>query len=243
MKTIGIVCEGPTDFAILRSVIDVISGEKNEYRLIQPEQDACGHYGNGWKGVWKWCLDHSKILTQYMKDVEPVLDLLVVQLDGDVSRKEKPVHCGCNSIECDFRGTSNPLMCDVNSCPIALPCQDHAPPVTGYISHLKEFVCSLLKQVDDVCIAIPCDSLETWIVAAYDGLEDVELVEDPWDQIIAHGKNYHGIRIAGKKKRPLTFQQQFAPVVCENWGKVTQLCESARDFEACILSQFEQKDI
>lgn len=238
MKTVGIVCEGPTDFVILRSVIDTITGEKNEYRRIQPEQNVCGQYGNGWKGVWKWCQNHSEILAQYMKDAQPVLDFLVVQLDGDVSRKEKPVHCKCDSIKCDFRGISNPLMCDINSCPIVLPCQEHGVPVTGYISHLKGLINSLLNQSDDVCVAIPCDSLETWIVAAYDGLKNVEFVESPWEKIIAHGKSYHDIRIAGGKKRPVIFQR-FAPIVCERWNKVTKLCESARDFEECILKQFK----
>lgn len=102
---------------------------------------------------------------------------------------------------------------------------------------MKRFVGSLLNQADDVCVAIPCDSLEAWIVAAYDGTENIEFIEDPWDRIVAHGKRYHDIRIAGKKKRLSTFHQ-FVPVVCQNWHRVTQLCESARDFEQCILRQF-----
>lgn len=111
MKTIGIVCEGTTDYIILQSVIDTITGERNQYKAIQPERDASTHYLNGWKGVWKWCQDYSEILVQYMKDVQPALDLIVVQLDGDVSRKEKPVHCKCDSTVCDLRENSDPLMC------------------------------------------------------------------------------------------------------------------------------------
>ena len=34
MKCIGIVCEGPTDFIILKAVIDRITGEKNRYLLL-----------------------------------------------------------------------------------------------------------------------------------------------------------------------------------------------------------------
>ena len=42
MKHIGIVCEGPTDYIILRGVIDKITGDKNTgdkntYVMLQPE--------------------------------------------------------------------------------------------------------------------------------------------------------------------------------------------------------------
>jgi len=236
MKTIGIVCEGPTDYVILQGVIDGITSEKNRYMPIQPEPDACGRYMNGWKGVLKWCGEHAGILPQYMKDMQPALDLLVVQLDGDVSRKDKPVHCGCGCVQCERRGIDNPLSCDANTCPVALPCLEHGPPVGGYITHLKGLVGSLLGQVDSICIAIPCDSIEAWIVAAYDGMENVEAEKDPWEHIIARGKYYHDIRVVGKKKRALTFLE-FVPVVRENWSRVTQLCESARDFEENVRRQ------
>ena len=52
MKNIGIVCEGPTDYIILKKVIDLITNETNYYVQLQPEPDLTGQYGNGWKGVW-----------------------------------------------------------------------------------------------------------------------------------------------------------------------------------------------
>lgn len=89
MKNIGIVCEGPTDCVVLEQVIDKITGEDNQYFHLQPEDDLTGKFGNGWKGVWKWSIDHARILEQIMKDITPQLDLLVIQMDGDVARKEK----------------------------------------------------------------------------------------------------------------------------------------------------------
>jgi hypothetical protein len=89
MKNIGIVCEGPTDYIILREVVDKVTGEDNYYIQLQPEEDLVGKYGNGWKGVWKWCVDNASIKDKLMKDIEPALDLLIIQIDGDVARKEK----------------------------------------------------------------------------------------------------------------------------------------------------------
>lgn len=235
MKNIGIVCEGPTDYIVLKRVIDKITGEDNKYYLLQPEPDLTGAYGNGWKGIWKWCMDNGPIKVKLMKDIQPALDVLVIQMDGDVSRKEKPVHCGCSLISCEFKGTHNPLECNGNKeireqCPIILPCTEHEKSVKGYMEHLEGLIKSWLQNIDDTCIVIPCDSTEAWIVAAYDELQDAELVEDPWMNLISKRKTYHDIRIAGHKKR-VQIYEQFAEVVCEKWNRVTELCLSAKHFE------------
>ena len=78
-----------------------------------------------------------------------------------------------------------------------------------------------------------CDSTEAWIAAAYDNLPEIEFMENPWENVIAKKKIYHGIRISGKNKRARIFEQ-FAPVVCKNWDRVTELCLSAREFERDI---------
>lgn len=140
MKHIGIVCEGPTDYIILRGVIDQITGDKNTYVMLQPENDLTGKYGNGWKGVWKWCYDNASIRKELMKGIQPALDLLVVQMDGDVSRKEKSSHCWCKTTQCAHKGEWNPLECDITpagraACPIVLPCPEHDASVRGYMSH------------------------------------------------------------------------------------------------------------
>ena len=240
MKHIGIICEGPTDYIILQGVIDKITGKTNTYVMLQPEQDLTGKYGNGWKGVLKWCKDNALIRKKLMKDITPSLDFIVIQMDGDVSRKEKSAHCLCESTHCIHKGDWNPLECDItpdrrSACPVVLPCSCHEDSVTGYISHLKELIAIWLKDTDGTCITIPCDSTESWIVAAYDKTEGIETITSPWEHIIARGKFYHNIRISGHKKRLRIFEQ-FVPTVCNNWSQVTELCESARDFEQSILA-------
>ena len=103
MKNIGIVCEGPTDFIILREVIDRIAGENHYYLQLQPEPDLSGRYGGGWKGVWKWCADYAGIYLQIMTEIEPQLDLLIIHMDGDVSRKERASHCSCSHTNCIYK--------------------------------------------------------------------------------------------------------------------------------------------
>lgn len=66
-KIIGIASEGPTDYMVLKTVIDRITGEDNKYRALQPEPDMLGRYGNGWKGVWRWCKETASML--FCKDI------------------------------------------------------------------------------------------------------------------------------------------------------------------------------
>jgi len=99
----------------------------------------------------------------------------------------------------------NPLECDINKetrdlCPVVLPCTEHEPSISGYVNHLENLIKSWLPDTSDTCIIIPCDSIEAWIIAAYDKTPNAELVEDPWLSIIAKKKSYHDIRIAGDKK-------------------------------------------
>lgn len=239
-KNIGIVCEGPTDYILLKGLIDKITGVDNQYVQLQPEDNLLGEYGNGWKGVWKWCTDHADILERFMKDIIPQLDLLVIQLDGDVARKEKEVHCLCSTTVCEWKGTVNPLECDKireNGCPIEMPCVSHEISVDGSINHLTKQITAWLNDGNDLCIVIPCDSTDTWVAAAYDGMEDVEKIEDPWNSIISRGKTYHGIRIPGHKKR-LTVYRQFVSEVCDQWEEVKTLCVSAECFEKRLKASY-----
>ena len=50
-KRIGIASEGPTDYLVLKTIIDRITGEDNQYLPLQPEPDMAGRYGNGWEAL------------------------------------------------------------------------------------------------------------------------------------------------------------------------------------------------
>ena len=127
-KVIGIASEGPTDYLVLKAVIDKITGEENRYLPLQPEADMMGRYGNGWKGVWKWCKE-TVPLDIIMDSIQPRIDIVVIQMDGDVVRKEKEVHCLCDSTRCDIKGEEFPLYCKktiARICPIKIPCHSHS---------------------------------------------------------------------------------------------------------------------
>lgn len=240
-KVIGIVSEGPTDYLVIKSVIDKISGEENRYLSLQPEADMMGRYGNGWKGVWKWCKE-TVPLDVIMDSIQPRIDIIVIQMDADVVRKEKEVHCFCESTACAEKGKVFPLYCEqavMGMCPIELPCSSHSDMTEDIINHGRKVLNETINVPDKsrIIITIPCDSTDAWIVAAYDDFENIEQMENPWKSVIARGKYYHDVRVRGDKKSISTYKV-FAEYLANNWNLVTDKCYSAKLLEREILKAF-----
>lgn len=91
---------------------------------------------------------------------------------------------------------------------------------------------------NSICPVVPCDSTDAWIVAAFDGLADSELIENPWEKVISRSKSYYGIRIPGHKKNQIIYRQMVNQV-CISWDIVTGICKEAARFEKQIKSLCE----
>lgn len=233
MKTIGFVCEGPRDSDLLEAVIRHILKEDITALYLQPEPSLLGENGNGWKGVWSWCHKNGSTLDQYMQGAIPKIDAIIIQMDGDVFRKEREVHCSCYAEECDKSGTIFPLRCLMESCPVAIPCPHHGAGIPGYVDHLQALIHRHFPgQYLPICV-IPCDSSDTWIVAACDEYDNPEVIEDPWTNVISKKKEYFGIRVPGHKKTKAVYDK-FIPIVCQNWDTIKSRCSQASRFHTII---------
>ena len=234
-RTIGVVAEGPRDFNVITAVIDSITGEENEYQRLQPEQNANGEFGNGWKGVWKWCESHRDYLNDYFYSVTPHLDLLVIHMDTDVARREQEVHCWCNDSLCIDAKTIHPLACPrvKKDCPIKLPCDKHEATQTAQADFLKSFLCTLIGKADTlpICFMTPCDSTDAWIVAAYEESGEIEEIFEPWDKVICHAPKYHGIHITNRPKKNEIVYRVLVNNVVAKWSEVCDKCTQAQAFD------------
>lgn len=241
-KTIGIICEGPRDSDMLSSIIDYLFENENvTYRCIQPDETLKTEYANGWKGVWRWCSENGKSLNQIVNGISPKLDLLIVQMDGDVSRNEKVSHCACSDKTCQFRGNMLPSECDTATCPVDIPCEKHGEPPLSYVTHLGRILRDFFptETVIPIIFVIPCDSTDAWLVAGLDARENCELIHDPWTSIISVGKSYHDVRIPKKKKAKGPYNELIDKML-NNWGTVTNRCSQAKAFEQEIQEFFSQ---
>lgn len=64
-------------------------------------------------------------------------------------------------------------------------------------------------------------------------MEEIETVQNPWEEIISRKKDYHGIRIPGHKKSNRIYQQ-LIPTLENRWKQVVDLCDSAKHFEKAV---------
>ena len=246
-KTIGIVAEGPRDYDMIASIIDSITGEEHNHLRIQPQPDASGEFGNGWKGVWKWCETHQDDLSDYFYSISPKLDLLIIHMDGDVARKEKQVHCFCEPVDCDVRENVHPLKCErfiKKECPIELPCPKHEASPRGYATFLTAFLMKVSGEHGElpVCFLTPCDSTEAWIVAACEEREDYETIEDPWEAVICHSARYFGVKIKNRPNKNQGPYQELVSFVNRNWNTVMRRCPQAEAFNNEVIRHLVQKD-
>lgn len=243
-KTIGIICEGPRDSDMLSSVIDYLfDNDEVTYRYIQPDETLKTEYANGWKGVWRWCSENGKFLNEIVNGISPKLDLLIIQMDGDVSRTEKVSHCACSNRMCQCRGSVLPSECDTTICPVDIPCGKHEDPPLSYVTHLQGVLRYFfpVETVVPIIFVIPCDSTDTWIVAGLDAYDGCELIHDPWTNIISVGKRYHGVRISGTKKARRPYNELISEMM-NNWETVTNKCSQAKEFEQKLKEFFHKSD-
>ena len=244
-RLIALVCEGPGDAEIIKAIVDKLTGYENIYRQLQPERtlaDSQGKYGGGWKGVWKWCEDNRNDLDLLMAGISAGYDCLIIQMDGDVSRKEKEVHCKCKSTVCEKNHYTHPLRCEIalhKKCPVAMPCPDHIK-LCGYAEHLTGLISTWLDlktKSSTVIITIPCDSTDTWIAVAFGDLNaNCEEHIDPWDTIVGRANPYHNIRVPHQRKTIKIFTE-FGNKVAENWEAVKFHCPQANAFEIALCSK------
>lgn len=245
MKTIGIVCEGDRDYDMITSVICHFTGQQYRFLWLQPNHEFGTELGQGWKGVLRWCRSRSEALEEYLNGISPNVDLLIIQMDADVARCEAEVFCHRIPVGCDGQGIEDPLNCSIakaGKCIQVLPpnsvCDGQAESRAAY---LKSVLLELLNDPANcpVVVTIPCDSTDAWIVAAYEKeMQNIEELSDPWGTIIARKKDYHGVRIPGRKKSRAPYRKMI-DTVCVKWESVKMKCPQARIFERCVYEVLE----
>lgn len=84
--TVRVVCEGPTDFTVIRSMIQAL-GVDAVVTPIQPEDNGnllghAGELGGGWKGVKRWCQEAAGPV---LRITRANADVVVIHCDADIA--------------------------------------------------------------------------------------------------------------------------------------------------------------
>jgi hypothetical protein len=238
---IGVVAEGFRDFDVIEEVLTLFV---DDFRCLplQPNAIKCKENGNGWEGVWRWCLEFNQNYQEDLNVQTPKLDALIIQLDGDTTR-EKKMFCD-RPQECDKSKVDSAVLCRIakEECAVCISDEFKRSSINDKYDFLYAKVLSWLSVADDglpKIICLPFDCTESWIIAAFDGDifgSPIEEIEKPGDTIIAQKTKYHDSKVPREgqnklKKNAIFYETVLIPKLISEWVSVTTLCSTAKKFE------------
>ena len=175
--SVGIIAEGPTDHIMIHEIIQNLMRGKRDviFHSIQPEMSAAfaqiqGPTGTGWSGVFRrielilqW--GPFQITNFLLSSLD--LDVLIVHLDGDVSRESYEeghlAHITLNNLPC------NQICCPLGKEQWTKPCDKNCIAPRQRIDQLRHVLLGwmhLNERVNDIVLCTPQDASDTWVLAA-----------------------------------------------------------------------------
>lgn len=250
---IGIISEGITDFELLNELICTILNKQRDCKPLQPTNySSC----DGWSGVWDFCKNAVSAIgiDKYCNAVFPNLDLLVVALDGDVTRNGD-VYCSLYNYysNCMYGSNGNPLECHISRSKLS-PYTKCCYPTSSLLPNLpiadrRAFLENVILKWLDVpaipntlIIVIPFDMIESWIVCAKSGHEingiQIEEFIDPYKNYLQNQFDYFNWKPSLEGK--VSLFRKFKNDVVSNWDIVKKHCYSANLFDIQLKQKFSQ---
>jgi hypothetical protein len=219
MFNLRLVCEGPTDQAVLEAVVSAHL-KSTDFRItrLQPDDSLyagdAGPHGGGWKGVRGWCQSVQEAGgLEAIGALRPDIHLLIIHVDADIVLDIEHV--------------------------AAYPC----PPPKNNILAAEEIVkiwLGLERLPENVLLWVPGMATEAWLLRSIfpelaesrSCLADppppacVECIEDP--AAVLEGKRPKFVRRKGKDlKKIATAYRDAHPALAEAWGDLVDSLWSA----------------
>ena len=232
-RRIGIVCEGITDYYVLKAALNaIITGDFILTKLQPDETPKSKRFGEGWCGVFKWCSDtlsHEGIQTGMLRSTYYII---IIHIDADVAQKD--------FADCSFSAQG-------------LPCARACPPAEDTVNNLKDLLESWMPDnplIDLTVICIPSMCTEAWVATALYGTKDPAILTDiecnsnvetylagkPARERLIHRK-------ARRLRKKTDRYRNEAEKITDNWDLVKQHCGEAEKFEENITDALVLSDL
>lgn len=214
MSSVRIVCEGPTDYDLIKAILTHINPDL-VVTLIQPEADGlhgnAGPHGGGWKGVRGWChtiRDHGGLSTSgALANVQA----LILHVDADIATDPE------------------------------INCAQKCPPAQPTTTALGALICAQWlgeTPPKKLILCIPAQSTELWIWAALFPSElqqqvNPECMPEPAAKL-THRDGKFVQRKDGSYKKNRKGYQNAGPQIALAWDQVTATIPEARRFDQSL---------
>lgn len=204
-RVAGVVCEGHTDFPVLRAIVETLWPEIDEVLCLQPQLDATQKASNpaGWSEVRRWCENHAGELDEVIEgDIGDPLSVLIIAIDVDIA-----VQAGIEN-----------------------PPQDVGAYETTRLKNKIRSWCRTAKHrriPPQVVLSTPVMAIENWVIAAlFPRQQRPESVKDPAAFLVGKDR----LRLSPSNGRPwkeLHRYQAFGQQVGAKLSKVRNACSEA----------------
>lgn len=232
MYRVALVCEGPSDRAILDAILLAHLGDY----VLQPIQPPLcdvggdsGPLGGGWKGVRAWCRQEASIGGGVLGALQDNADFVVVQVDADVAQ------------ELDSG--------------IVLEEGARCPPPSALSDPVRSAVCSWLgvpRPPRGLVLCVPAMATETWALVALhpealspsgtsleDGgcIECNPVIKDELRRLGRSRKPRLVTRQDGRLKNDARGYRVAGPEITAGWPTVVARCSEAARFDRNLHDQ------
>lgn len=210
MARIGLIAEGPGEFAFLEALVSAYF-PGSEVRQIHPDATLVSAFGNGWKGVRAWCRENGARLGTIMAGIEgDELDILIVHADCSMAHNVEARH----------------------PCP---PASDTADALQRVI--VQDWL-GLDALPPDVVVMTPAQSTDTWLFigagygndGAFDPIECSTQIEGE----LARLRHYRWKRGEVRKSRGAA--EHLAWLTAAAWATVRARCSEADRFSEALAA-------
>ena len=228
---IALIAEGPTDYEIIKAVLQAILRRTFILTPLQPEATR-PEFGSGWGGVLKWCHQAGKSGCASLDCYPPLsgFDAVIIHVDADVASVSY-ADCGQDVKEIALRDRWG-----------ALPCALDCPPPLPTVERLEQTIAGWLGNVQPgkkTVFCIPSKSTGTWLAAACFPTTHPILRGGECDLDLE--KKLARLKLDERIKKTTVTYRDKAPLVKNNWDKVRSECSSALRFESLLLSLIPAK--
>jgi len=219
MPRVAVVTEGPSDYLLLRALIESLGPPGIDVVPVHPEQPLAAYpefaaarggarRGAGWRGVEAWCREFGSDLELFMRGVvDQEYDILVIHLDASMAA----------NIDCE------------HPCPPATTTTDCIRDVV-----LRRWLGLALPHPRFLVIATPSKTTDTWVLAVREPTwPDIEcshaLEVELARRRILRRKN-------GQVKKPRAVYERLADEVAARIDVLRGCCGEAERFVSSILA-------
>lgn len=210
LRRVALVCEGPTDYVVIKAIVEMLVHDECEVNLLQPEYSLYaggdhGRLGGGWKGVRRWCAEHAPLSHRLRARPLDAYALLIVHVDADIAGDQE------------------------------INCRRDCPPAADTADALRDVIVGWGAEEtvpERVVLCVPSKATDAWVVVAlYPNAtkrdEDIECRRKPESLLKQRPEKL----VSGpRNKKNVAAYRAVAPLVTAAWGRVTSVCTQADRF-------------